>query len=162
MAATATNPKAIDGSTANDNFTKNDSGCCIYVPLPESPVKEIATTCVDDCGSVPTNPCGMVHPDGSGTLAGCKSTTLPHFGVTMNKRAGKCRQFGYYTSGNVDEYENECGSIDKLTHTVKTKPCTKETTYAVESCDCFDGKTKSAANKAAAATNAATIAAKHP
>ena len=160
--ATATNPKAIDGSTKNDNFTKNDSGCCVYVPLPESPVKEIDIPCVEDCASQPTNPCGMTHPDGSGTLAGCKSTTLPHFGVTMNKRAGKCRQFGYYTSGNVDEYENECGSIDKLSHTVKTKPCTKETTYAVTSCDCFDNAASSKTNKASAATNAATIAAKHP
>jgi hypothetical protein len=80
----------------------------------------------------------------------------------MNKRAGKCRQFGYYTSGNTEEYENECGTIDKLKHTVKTKPCTKETTYTTESCDCFGNKASATANQAAAATNAATIAAKHP
>ena len=129
--------------------------CCVWVPGKESPVKEIDVACADDCGAQPTNGCGMTHPDGSGTMAGCKATTLPHFGVVMNKRAGKCRQFGYYTSGNVTEYENECGGIDKLSHVVKNKPCVKETTYSVESCDCFD-------NAASSKTNAATIAAKHP
>ena len=148
MATTNTRGTALDGSKDNDNFIKNDSGCCVYVPTPESPVKLVPTDCTDDCASQPTNPCGLTHPDGSGTLAGCKSTTLPHFGVVMNKRAGTCRQFGYYTSGNTEEYENECGAIDKLKHTVKQKPCVSETTYTTESCDCFDSKTAQATTDA--------------
>ena len=130
--------------------------CCVWVPEKESPAQELDNVCGDDCFSEPTNGCGLKHPEGSGTLAGCKSTVLPHFGVVMNKkRAGRCTAFGYYTSGNTEEYENECGSLDKLKHTMKTKPCSKETTYTTESCDCFDTKTATAAN-------AATIAAKHP
>jgi hypothetical protein len=129
--------------------------CCVWVPEKESPPKEVDVACVEDCASQPTNGCGLTHPEGSGTLAGCKSTVLPHFGVVMNKRSGKCRQFGYYTSGNTEEYENECGSIDKLKHTTKTKPCTKETTYTVESCDCFE-------NKGGTATNKADIKSHHP
>jgi len=84
----------------------------------------------------------------------------------MNKKAGICRQFGYYTSGNTEEYENECGAIDKLDHTVQTLPCVTETTYTVESCDCFEEK---AADKVVdttqttnIATNAAAIASAHP
>ena len=141
MGKSVTTAIATDGEVKNDQFIKNDSGCCIFAPLPESPVSEIDVPCVDDCASQPTNPCGLTHPDGSGTLAGCKSTTLPHFGVVMNKKAGICRQFGYYTSGNTEEYENECGSLDKLDHTIQQKPCVTETTYTVESCECFDGPT---------------------
>ncbi len=153
MATTISAPAAIatDGSTANDQFIKNDSGCCVYAPTPESPATIIDTPCIDDCASVPTNGCGLTHPDGSGTLAGCKSTTLPHFGVVMNKRAGLCAQFGYYTSGNTEEYENECGSLDKLDHTIQQKPCTTETTYTTTSCDCFDGATTDATQDAAIA-----------
>ncbi len=138
--------------------------CCVWVPEKESPPTLVPVDCVDDCYSEPTNGCGLTHPEGSGTLAGCKSTTLPHFGVVMNKQKNGCRTFGYYTSGNTEEYENECGAIDKLKHTAKVKPCSKEITYTTESCDCFDEK---AADKATdtkqtadIATNKAAIAAK--
>ena len=111
----ATADTATDGSVENDNYIMNDSGCCVFVPTPESPIEERDIVCGEVCVSVPTNDCGLEHPEGSGTLAGCKSTTLPHFGVVINKRNGICRQFGYYTSGNTEEYEDECGVIVGLT-----------------------------------------------
>ena len=129
--------------------------CCVWVPGKESPVKIVDAKCDDECMVNIKDTCGRTHPDGSGTLAGCKATVLPHFGVVMNKRTDTCHRFGYYTSGNVDEYENECGSIDKLSHTVTQKPCAKETKYTVESCDCFD-------NAGVATKNKADIAKNHP
>ena len=136
--------------------------CCVWVPGKESPVKIVDVTCDDACMVNITNDCGITHPDGSGTLAGCKATVLPHFGVVMNKRVGTCHRFGYYTSGNVDEYENECGGIDKLSHTVTQKTCAKETKYTVESCECFDNKKTGATNKATNTKNKADIAKNHP
>jgi len=134
-------------------MTKVDE-CCVWVPGKESPVKEIADVCVDTCKDGPSNGCGLTHPDGSGTLAGCEATTLPHFGVVMNKRAGKCKQFGYYTSGNTKEYESECGNIDALSATVKTKACGKDVTYSVSD------TSSDAAQTAAIAKNKADIAKK--
>jgi len=131
---------ATDGEKRNDSVIQNDSGCCVYVPLPESPVKLVPLDCNEPCPIPIENDCGIVTPDGSGTLAGCKSTTLPHFGIVMNKRTDTCRRFGYYTSGNTEEYENECGAIDRLKHTVKQVPCSKEIIYTVDSCDCFDSR----------------------
>ena len=134
--------------------------CCVWVPEKESPAQELDNACVDTCNVGPSNGCGITHPDGSGTLAGCESTTLPHFGVSIvaKARKGRCKPFAYYTSGNTKEYENECGTIDKLAHTTKTKTCGKETTYTVSAGTTKQGTT----NAAGVATNAAAIKAKHP
>ena len=143
-------------------MTKVDE-CCVWVPGKESPVKEIDVVCDDVCKDGPSNGCGLTAPEGSGTLAGCESTVLPHFGVVMNKRAGKCKQFGYYTSGNTKEYESECGNIDALAHTTKTRACGKDVTYTVTDTSSDAAQTAGVkANKAAAAKNAADIKAKHP
>ena len=161
--ATPVRGPELDGEVRNDNFIKNDSGCCVFVPTPESPAKLVPLACEEPCEVQPTNRCGLTHPEGSGTLAGCKSTVLPHFGVVMNKRAETCHRFGYYTSGNTEEYENECGAIDKLSHTATQKPCTKQIDYTVESCDCFDERTADAdtdaTQDAAIALNTAKVSA---
>jgi len=148
---------ATDGSKDNDHYVKNDSGCCVYVPLPESPVMEVDTECNSGCNSAPTNPCGMDHPVGSGTLAGCKSTTLPHFGVVMNTRKGTCSKFAYYTSGNTEEYENECGGIDRLSAREIRRKCTVDVKYRAESCDCFDNADANEADEEAMALMADAV-----
>jgi len=133
--------------------------CCVWVPEKESPAQEIDNACVDTCNVGPSNGCGLTHPDGSGTLAGCKATTLPHFGVSIvaTARKGRCKPFAYYTSGNTEEYENECGELDQLKHTTKTKTCGKETTYTVSA-----GSPTNTKQTADIAKNTAAIAKAHP
>jgi hypothetical protein len=115
--------------------------CCVWVPEKESPAQIIDNACVDTCNVGPTNGCGIETPEGSGTLAGCKSTTLPHFGVVMNEAPkGRCRPFAYYTSGNTEEYEGVCGDTQRLSHEKIDQPCAKKIVLSVESCDCFENK----------------------
>jgi hypothetical protein len=122
-------------------ITKNADGCCVYTPTPESKIIETVKKCTSSCKSEPANTCGITHPECSGTLAGCKSTTLPHFGVVMNEAPeGRCRPFGYYTSGNTEEYEGVCGDIQKLSCEKIEQPCAKKIVLSTEPCDCFENK----------------------
>jgi hypothetical protein len=125
---------------------KNKDECCVYKAPVESEIVVTGVECNDGCKTEPTNNCGITHPKGSGTLAGCKSTTLPHFGVVLAEaREGTCRTFGYYTSGNTEEYENVCGGIDKLIAEEVVVPCDTKTVFTTESCDCFEVKEESEA-----------------
>jgi len=117
---------------------KNDAGCCVYERTPESEIvvleREQTTGCntgntVDMCG-IETLPC-------AGTLAGCKSQSLPHVGVIM-EHGGK--KFAYYTSNNTEEYEGVCGDIQKLSCEEIEQPCAKKVVLSAEPCDCFENK----------------------
>jgi hypothetical protein len=120
---------------------KKVNECCTWIPEKESPAQEKVRGCVDTCKTGPSNGCGMTHPVGSGTLAGCKSTTLPHFGVVIGEaREGRCKPFAYYTSGNTEEYEGVCGDTQKLSHEEVEQPCAKKVVLSTEPCDCFENK----------------------
>lgn len=126
------------------NLIKNEQGCCEWVSCNESPVQKIEAECNTDCCDRVANPCGYTHPAGSGTIAGCKSTTPPHFGVVMQETKGNCTNFAYYTSGNTTDYENTCGTLDKLTYKEKLADCCPVVgEYSTESCDCFENAASS-------------------
>ena len=115
-------------------LVKNEHDCCVWEPTEESEVIERTPECDTDCMIQPESNCGLEHPVGSGTLAGCKATTLPHFGVVLSKRDDTCHAFGYYTSGNTEEYEGVCGDIQLLEHTVTTEPCVTTIAYTATPC----------------------------
>ena len=111
-------------------IVKNDEDCCVYKAPNESGVILNDTECVTECNTTPKDTCGATHPVGSGTIAGCNSTTLPHFGVTMGKREGNCVPFGYYTSGNTKDYENLCGDMEDLSYEEVIGECVTSITYS--------------------------------
>ena len=113
--------------------------CKAPVICPESPVVIVDRPCVTSCCDVVVSPCGATHPVGSGTIAGCNSTTNPHIGVIMGKTEGNCVPFAYYTSGNTKDYENNCGNLDQLSHVeTKAECCPPVVAYDSVSCDCFE------------------------
>lgn len=109
---------------------------CCYDSQPESGIISVHRECtVPSCMEEYKNHCGLTHPVGSGTIAGCNSTTLPHFGVSMGAKDGTCRSRGYYTSGNCVEYEDLCGNMGALSHNVIVDPCATEVVYDYTECD---------------------------
>jgi len=121
--------------------------CCCYESQPESGIINRRVDCnFDECVDTPTNRCGLTHPKGSGTIAGCNSTTLPHFGVILGERDGSCRPLGYYTSGNTTEYEDICGNMGELSCTEIVEPCVTRYEYEYEECDPCTGDTTNPCN----------------
>jgi hypothetical protein len=94
--------------------------------------------------------CGIETLPCAGTIAGCKSQSLPHIGVIMD-HCGK--KFAYYTSNNTEEYEGVCGDMQKLSCEEIVQPCVTGVVLSAEPCDCFE-------NKAAAGGGGAIDAAK--
>jgi len=114
-------------------------GDCCYESNPESGIIDRDIECTEICTDECVDPCGLTHPVGSGTIAGCNSTTLPHFGVFMGPKDGTCRDRCYYTSGNCIEYEDLCGNMGELEHSVIVKPCATEVKYEYTPCDPCNG-----------------------